>query len=130
MTPLFVCSQGKIRSRTAEVLCALGGMPARSCGTDADAIVPINDVLVRGADAIFCMEAPHKRAVLAMAHGDPARTFQLGLRDIYSPYETLLIDHLILATEGLDPRVAEALRRGREAAIRLDLLPRTKHFDP
>lgn len=130
MTPLFVCSQGKIRSRTAEVLCALGGMPARSCGTDADAIVPISNALVRGADAVFCMEAPHKKAVLTLVHGDPARTFQLGLRDIYSPYETLLIDHLILAIDGLNPEVADALRRGREAAIRFDLLPRTRHFEP
>ena len=44
-TILFVCSQGRIRSRTAEVLAVRAGMDARSCGTDADAMVPINGAL-------------------------------------------------------------------------------------
>jgi predicted protein tyrosine phosphatase len=38
---LFVCSQGMIRSRTAEVLTIRTDLVARSCGTDFDAIVPV-----------------------------------------------------------------------------------------
>lgn len=35
---LYVCSQGMIRSCTAEVLAVRAGLDARSCGTDADAV--------------------------------------------------------------------------------------------
>lgn len=68
---ILVCLiAGKIRSRTAEVLAVRGGMDARSCGTDADAIVPINDHLIREADIIVCMEDHHAATVREFMHAE------------------------------------------------------------
>jgi predicted protein tyrosine phosphatase len=58
---LFICSQNKLRSPTAEqVFCDYPGLEAASAGTNHDAEVPIGPDLLRWADVIFVMEKVHR----------------------------------------------------------------------
>jgi predicted protein tyrosine phosphatase len=57
---LFVCSQNRLRSRTAEtVFEGRAGLSVRSAGTLPAARVRVDEALVAWADAIFGMEAEH-----------------------------------------------------------------------
>ena len=118
---LFVCSQGRIRSRTAELLAVRGGLDARSCGTDADAVVPVNDHLVRLADIIVCMEVTHAEIVQEFMHAAGKDIHVLGIEDVYAPFTAKLIAALGDALGDVLPAVADALQRG--AAV-LDVLER------
>jgi predicted protein tyrosine phosphatase len=58
---LFVCSQNKLRSPTAEqVFAAYPGIEVSSAGTNNDAENPLTSDLVRWADMIFVMEKAHR----------------------------------------------------------------------
>jgi predicted protein tyrosine phosphatase len=60
MRILFVCSQNRLRSPTAErVFAAREGLEVRSAGTDAGATVEIDAALVAWADLILVMEKRH-----------------------------------------------------------------------
>lgn len=57
---LFVCSQNKLRSPTAEqVFSQYPGIEALSAGTNNDADTPLDAELVDWADIIFAMERMH-----------------------------------------------------------------------
>jgi predicted protein tyrosine phosphatase len=57
---LFVCSQNRLRSRTAEaVFEGRAGISARSAGTLPIARVRVDAALVAWADIVFGMEAEH-----------------------------------------------------------------------
>jgi predicted protein tyrosine phosphatase len=57
---LFVCSQNRLRSRTAEaVFDGRDGIAARSAGTLPVARVRVDEALVSWADIVFGMEAEH-----------------------------------------------------------------------
>jgi predicted protein tyrosine phosphatase len=61
---LFVCSQNKLRSPTAEqVYAAHPGLEVLSAGTNSDAEVPLTGELVKWADLIFVMEKAHRSKV-------------------------------------------------------------------
>ena len=58
---LFVCSQNKLRSPTAEHIFAdVDGINTLSAGTNSDAEEQLSDELVEWADFIFAMEATHR----------------------------------------------------------------------
>ncbi len=58
---LFVCSQNKLRSPTAEqVFADSPGINTLSAGTNNDADEPLSDELVEWADFIFVMERQHR----------------------------------------------------------------------
>lgn len=58
---LFVCSQNKLRSPTAEQIFAdHPGVETDSAGTNNDAENPLTSELVRWADIIFVMEKTHR----------------------------------------------------------------------
>ena len=58
---LFVCSQNRLRSPTAEqVFASSNGVSTASAGTNNDAEVPITSDLVQWADIIFVMEKSHR----------------------------------------------------------------------
>ena len=61
MKVLFVCSLGRMRSKTAAH--CIGGIEARYCGTDQDADVRITPELIQWADKVICMEYEHLSAV-------------------------------------------------------------------
>ena len=61
---LFVCSQNKRRSLTAEEMFdGYNGHQARSVGTENNARVKVTPGLLGWADIIFCMEKKHLRRI-------------------------------------------------------------------
>ena len=61
---LFLCSQNKRRSLTAEKLFdGYNGHQARSAGTETNSRVKVTPGLIGWADIIFCMEKKHMRRV-------------------------------------------------------------------
>jgi predicted protein tyrosine phosphatase len=58
---LFICSQNKLRSPTAENIFAdIEGFEVLSAGLNNDAEVPLTSSLVEWADTLFVMEKAHK----------------------------------------------------------------------
>lgn len=61
MRALFVCSQNKLRSPTAEdVFASWEGVEAASAGTNHDAVTPLSGDLIEWADIVFVMERDHQ----------------------------------------------------------------------
>jgi predicted protein tyrosine phosphatase len=61
---LFVCSQNRLRSPTAEaVFSKLPGLECLSAGTDDKANVPLDPELIAWADTIYAMEARHRNRI-------------------------------------------------------------------
>ncbi len=59
---LFICSQNKWRSPTAEAVFAqVDGVEALAAGTNHDAEAPLSADLVEWADMVVCMERVHQR---------------------------------------------------------------------
>lgn len=59
---LFICSQNKLRSPTAEqVFSEMPGLDVMSSGTNNDAVTPLTSELVKWADKIFVMENMHRQ---------------------------------------------------------------------
>jgi len=64
MKLLFVCSQNKRRSLTAEkIFDGYNGHEARSAGTESNARIKVTGGLLGWADIIFCMEKKHLRRI-------------------------------------------------------------------
>ena len=61
---LFVCSQNRLRSPTAEAIFAkLPGLECLSAGTDPKADVQIDAELIEWADTIYVMETSHRHRI-------------------------------------------------------------------
>ena len=59
---LFICSQNKIRSLTAEhMLQGEPGLAVKSAGTEARSRIRVNEGHIGWADFIFVMEKKHRR---------------------------------------------------------------------
>lgn len=64
MKLLFLCSQNKRRSLTAEkIFDGYNGHEARSAGTESNARIKVTAGLLGWADIIFCMEKKHFRRI-------------------------------------------------------------------
>ena len=64
MNVLFLCSQNRLRSPTAErVFSGRPGLDVRSAGTDRDAQVPVSAETVEWADVVFVMEKRHRNVL-------------------------------------------------------------------
>lgn len=113
---LFVCSQGRSRSRTAEVLALLGGVNARCCGTDSDAMVPVNNQLLRAAETIICMERHHAKEIKTYMGSEGKVIVSLGIEDVWNPFDPMLIDQLILLIRHRlgEDALADAMMRGED----------------
>jgi predicted protein tyrosine phosphatase len=61
MRALFLCSQNRLRSPTAErIFSGREGLEVESAGLDASAENPVSPELIEWADVIFVMEKAHK----------------------------------------------------------------------
>ena len=60
---LFICSQNKKRSLTAEKVFNKAPNEARSAGTETNARIKVTPGLLGWADVIFCMEKKHVRRI-------------------------------------------------------------------
>lgn len=109
---LFVCSQSFLRSRTAELLCCLGGVEARCAGTDKNALYKVNDELLMSAQYIFCMEKRHMKAIAAMPGFGRRRAVVLNIPDDYARFDPELVDSLIKRIEPFDDEISGAIKLG------------------
>lgn len=109
---LFICSQGKLRSRTAELLCLFGGLYAKSAGTDASAEAPISDALLRQATLVVCMENAHKQQLAHFMHYGAVPTVTLGIPDEFNRLEYDLCQTLCHQMSFHDKAAAEAMLKG------------------
>lgn len=94
---LFICSQNRLRSPTAEqVFSKRGDIEVVSAGTNHDADTPLTHELVDWADIIFVMEKAH-RTKLQKRFRDSlkkARVICLDIPDDYEFMDPELIDLL------------------------------------
>ncbi len=109
---LFVCSQAFLRSRTAEILCLLGGIEARCAGTDDNAFYPINDRLIESASTIVFMSEEHRQKVRKNPEFVAKEHFVLNIPDDYERFDPVLARLLIDKMKGLKPDVGDALELG------------------
>ena len=84
---LFVCSQNKLRSPTAEhVFAGRAGFEVTSAGTDKGAETPVSSEVIVWADIIFVMERSH-RSKLAKNFGAHLKDKRVVCLDIPDDYE-------------------------------------------
>lgn len=96
---LFVCSQAKLRSRTAAIVCKNASNSTKYCGTDADADVPITQELVDWADVIILMEQHHRNKVRRKFKGQSHKMQVWGIEDKYDFMDDVLC-HIINRKKG------------------------------
>ncbi len=94
---LFVCSQNRLRSPTAEqVFASRSDIAVSSAGTNRDAENPLTGELVEWADLIFVMERTHRNKVQlhyrSQLHGK--RMICLNIPDDYDFMEPALVNLL------------------------------------
>ena len=59
---LFICSQNRLRSPTAEAVFAeYDGLEVDSAGLDHEAVIPLSSEAIAWAEIIFVMEQSHRR---------------------------------------------------------------------
>lgn len=93
---LFVCSQNKLRSPTAEqVFAARRDIEVDSAGTNHDAENPLTAELVAWADIIFVMEKTHRvKLQKKFAKALKAHVVCLDIPDNYAFMDPLLVARL------------------------------------
>lgn len=94
---LFVCSQNKLRSPTAEqVFCEYPGIEVGSAGISHDADVPVGPELLSWADLIFVMEKVHRTKLSKKfrAHLANKRIICLDIPDNYDYMDPTLVELL------------------------------------
>jgi predicted protein tyrosine phosphatase len=94
---LFVCTQNRLRSPTAEqVFSQWPGIECASAGVHSSADVPLDAELIQWADIIFVMESVHKTKMSAKfkKYLDGKRVVCLGIPDDYAFMESALVEIL------------------------------------
>ena len=93
---LFVCSQNKWRSLTAETLYAgFPGYAVKSAGTEAGARVRVTAGLLGWADLIFVMEPKHRDRLRQKFALGSKRVICLHIADDYGYMDAELIELLL-----------------------------------
>ncbi|MDH5459250.1 MAG: phosphotyrosine protein phosphatase [Nitrospinota bacterium] len=91
---LFVCSENKLRSATAEaVFSEYEGVEAIGAGTNKDAITPVSGDLIEWADVILVMETMHRNKISAKYKNllKDKQVVVLGIPDNYQRMQVELI---------------------------------------
>ena len=94
---LFICSQNKIRSLTAEhMLQGVLGLAVKSAGTEPNSRIRVNEGHIGWADLIFVMEKKHRRI---LEENFPEALVRksiicLNIPDVYRYLEPALRDEL------------------------------------
>ncbi|MEJ5263008.1 MAG: phosphotyrosine protein phosphatase [Ignavibacterium sp.] len=84
---LFVCTQNRLRSPTAEkVFSNFKGIEVKSAGTDAHARTHLTSQMIKWADIIFAMEKIHKEKI-KQKYKDKLKGKKLICLDIPDEYD-------------------------------------------
>lgn len=97
MNLLFVCTQNRLRSPTAEqVFADWPGVETASAGLGNEAAVPVSPELLQWADIVFVMEPAHRTRLAQrfQAHLRRARVVCLGIPDDYDYLQPELVELL------------------------------------
>jgi predicted protein tyrosine phosphatase len=108
---LFVCSQNKLRSPTAEqIFAAYQNVETSSAGTNHDAENPLSIELIEWAEIIFVMEKAHRSKVNAKykSHLKNKRLICLDIPDNYAFMELALIELLKAKVHRLLPSLTRS----------------------
>ncbi|MCF8461693.1 MAG: protein tyrosine phosphatase [Flavobacteriales bacterium] len=101
MNILFVCTENKDRSRTAESMFSESvEHVVRSAGTSSTARIQVSEPMLLWADVVFCMENKHKE-ILKQSFETATRDLRiivLHIEDEYKYMESSLIEELDEAT--------------------------------
>lgn len=92
---LFICSQNKFRSPTAEaIFCTDPNLEVASAGLDNDAKIRVTPELVEWAEVIFVMEKNHKNRLQKKfkKYLNKQRVICLGIPDKYEYMDPELIN--------------------------------------
>ncbi len=103
MNLLFVCSENRLRSPTAEaVFSACDGINAIGAGTNKDAETPVSGDLIEWADVIFVMENSHRNKITRQYNRllTHKKLVCLGIPDNYECMDPILIDRLKRTVSG------------------------------
>lgn len=95
---LFLCSQNKLRSPTAEqVFSDWPGVEVLSAGLNNDAVTPVTPDLLEWAEIIFVMETAHRSRLAKRfrRHLKGQRIICLGIPDRYDYMDPALVKLLI-----------------------------------
>jgi predicted protein tyrosine phosphatase len=96
---LFICSQNRLRSPTAEAVCqGVEGIEAISAGTNNDAEQPVTGDLIEWADTIIVMERHHRNRLTSKFRSQlkDKQLVVLGIPDEYEYMQPELV-HLLKA---------------------------------
>lgn len=107
---LFICSQNRLRSPTAEqVFSAYRGIEVSSAGLNHDANTPLSPELVQWADIIFVMERAHQNKLQKKFRSslNGKRVICLGIPDEYD----YMAPELVRLLESKVPKFLPAARR-------------------
>jgi len=99
---LFLCSQNKRRSLTAEkIFSAHKGHNVRSAGTENNARIKVTAGLLGWADIVFCMEKKHVRRINEKYRDilNTKKVVCLNITDDYEYMDEALIDVLEASVE-------------------------------
>ena len=91
---LFVCSQNRLRSPTAEqVFSSRPDIECSSAGLNHDAENPVTSELVEWADVVFVMEKTHRNKLNSKfkSHLSKARVICLDIPDDYDFMDPVLV---------------------------------------
>ena len=113
---LFLCRQNRMRSATAERIFGKDpSLDVRSAGTNADALVHVNERMLDWAEAIFTMDEDQQRALRTEFEGHAAleRLICLQIPDTY-----MFLDPELVRL--LEERATPHIERLRSAPIRSD----------
>ncbi len=94
---LFICSQNRLRSPTAEqVFAAWPGIETASAGLKPDADVPVSSELLEWAELIFVMERAHRSRLSSRFRPwlGGKRIICLDIPDDYAFMQPALVDML------------------------------------
>ncbi|MFK8014791.1 MAG: low molecular weight protein tyrosine phosphatase family protein [Gammaproteobacteria bacterium] len=97
MKVLFLCSQNRLRSPTAEaVFCEYPGVDAESAGLNRGADNPVSGELIGWADIIFVMERRHKSKLSKdfKPYLKNSRVITLDIPDDYDYMDAALVKRL------------------------------------
>jgi predicted protein tyrosine phosphatase len=102
---LFICSQNRWRSPTAEAIYKrFPGMEARSAGVSPQAVVFVNENHVRWADRIFVMETRH-REMLQQRFGREQLGSKVTVLDIPDDFRRMDEELIAILKERLRPHI-------------------------
>lgn len=102
---LFICSQNRLRSPTAEqVFAGWPGVETASAGVLADADVPVSPELLQWADTIFVMERAH-RTRLSARHAAWLKGKRIICLDIPDDYDFMQPELVALLGRKVPPHL-------------------------